>query len=90
MNAGLAGGESNLNASDDNSCDTDSDGTIHFHRTIGFLLVCVTSRPNSTNDSTVASVYKIVERELICMGKIQLYVAVCSISTLHLHMLSIS
>jgi len=34
MDAALAGRESNFNASDDNSCNTGSDDTIHFHHTI--------------------------------------------------------
>jgi len=34
MDAALADRESNFNASDDNSCDTDSYDTIHFHHTI--------------------------------------------------------
>jgi len=38
MDAALAGRESNFNASDDNSCDTDSDDVIHFHHTIGFVI----------------------------------------------------
>ena len=41
MDAALAGRESNHNASCDNSCDTDSDDTTHFHRTIGFVLARV-------------------------------------------------
>ena len=47
MDVALAGRESNFNASDDNSCDTDSDDTIHFHHTIGFVLARVASCPSA-------------------------------------------
>ena len=41
MDAAVAGRERNFNASDDNSCDTDSDDTTHFHHTIVFVLARV-------------------------------------------------
>jgi len=57
MDATLADRENNFNASDDNSCDTDSDDTIHFHHTIGFVLAHVASCPSALG-RVISSVWR--------------------------------
>ncbi|KAK2158384.1 hypothetical protein LSH36_171g02033 [Paralvinella palmiformis] len=57
MDVALAGRESNFNASDDNSCDTDSDDIIHFHHTIGFVLASVASCPSAIG-RVISSVWR--------------------------------